>query len=165
MRICRWRNGAREMQQLHLFKMHTHTHLVQSKSTLQVPTNVKKWHAYWVCVCYLNDNAQEQRCQWNWQTKLGTQRNVFVARAHADHGQHAVANKLAAFLIRGNPDARQLGQHHLLEHERVVVVNGIQPIVTDAACAELFANGVGRQAEHVHLNVGANFFVAQKLAR
>lgn len=90
---------------------------------------------------------------------------MLVARTEANHGQDTMADELAALLVRGDPDAGQFGQHHLLEHERLVVVHRIDRIVADDARPELLAHGVGGQAEHVDLHIRADLLITQKLSR
>lgn len=59
----------------------------------------------------------------------------------------------------------KINQAYLSKNERFLVVGGIEPVVHHHAGAKLFAYGVGRQAVHVHLHVGADLLIRQELAR
>lgn len=53
---------------------------------------------------------------------------------------------------------------HLPEDERFSAVDGIQAVVHHHPRPKLLADGVGGEAVHVHLHVGADLLIRQKLA-
>lgn len=54
---------------------------------------------------------------------------------------------------------------HLPEDEGLLVVDGVESIGGHKPGPELFPDGVGGQAVHVHFDVGADFLVGEELAR
>ena len=53
----------------------------------------------------------------------------------------------------------------LSEHERLLVVDGVQSVGGHHLRAELLADGVGGQSVHVHLHVRAHLLVGEELTR
>jgi hypothetical protein len=53
---------------------------------------------------------------------------------------------------------------HFSEHEGLLVVDGVEAVGGDDLGAVLSPDRVGRQAVHVHLDVGADLAVRQELA-